>query len=150
MLLCTYRLFLCVLYLCINRQWVHRFKSNRSDWKCLKMLCQQGSFAIGNHVCLSYSWLTWQFISNDFTLHWHLNDHDGVSNHQPHDCLLNRLFRRRSKKIPKLRVTGLCAGNSPAQGASYTENVSIWWRHHESCIKYVIDDWLVVWVFLLQ
>ena len=31
-----------------------------------------------------------------------------VSNHQPHDCLLNRLFRRKSKKTSKLRVTGLC------------------------------------------
>ena len=41
------------------------------------------------------------------------NDHDGVSNHQPRGCLLNRLFRRRSKKTSKLRVTGLCAGNSP-------------------------------------
>ena len=36
----------------------------------------------------------------------------------------------------KLRVTGLCAGNSPmtgefpAQRASKSENVSIWWRHH--------------------
>ena len=55
----------------------------------------------------------------------------GVSNHQPHDCLLNRLFRRRSKKTSKLRVTGLCAGNSlvtgefPAQGASNVENGSI-------------------------
>ena len=47
------------------------------------------------------------------TLHWRHNDHDGVSNHQPHDCLLNRLFRRRSKKTSKLRVTGLCVGNSP-------------------------------------
>ena len=28
-------------------------------------------------------------------------------------CLPNRLFRRRSKKTSKLRVTGLCAGNSP-------------------------------------
>ena len=28
-------------------------------------------------------------------------------------CLLNRLFRRRSKKTSKLRVTGLCLGNSP-------------------------------------
>ena len=37
----------------------------------------------------------------------------GVSNHQPHDCFFNCLFRRRSKKTPKLRVTGLCAGNSP-------------------------------------
>ena len=46
-------------------------------------------------------------------LQWHHNDHDGVSNHQPHGCLLNRLFRRRSKKTSKLRVTGLCVGNSP-------------------------------------
>ena len=46
-------------------------------------------------------------------LHWHHNDHDGVSNHQPHDCLFNRLFRRRSKKTSKLRVTGFCVGNSP-------------------------------------
>ena len=44
---------------------------------------------------------------------WRHNDHDGVWNHQPHGCLLNRLFRRRSKKTSKLRVTGLCAGNSP-------------------------------------
>ena len=41
---------------------------------------------------------------------------DGVSNHQPQDYLLNRLFRRRSKNTSKLRVTGLCAGNSPVTG----------------------------------
>ena len=64
------------------------------------------------------------------------NGHDGVSNHQPHDCLLSRLFRRRWKKTSKLRVTGLCEWNSPvvgefpAQMASNVENVSIWWRHH--------------------
>ena len=69
-------------------------------------------------------------------LRWRHNDHAGVSNHQPPGCLLNRLFRRKSKKTSKLRVTGLCAGNSPgtgefsAQMASYAENVSIWWRHH--------------------
>ena len=34
------------------------------------------------------------------------NEPDGVSNHQPHDYLLNRLFRCRSKKTSKLRVTG--------------------------------------------
>ena len=47
------------------------------------------------------------------SLHWCHNDHGGVSNHQPHGCLLNCLFRRRSKKTSKLRVTGHCAGNSP-------------------------------------
>ena len=71
------------------------------------------------------------------TLRWRHNDHAGVSNHQPHGCLLNRLFRLKSKITSKLRVTGLCAGNSPgtgefpAQMASYAENVSIWWRHHD-------------------
>ena len=28
-------------------------------------------------------------------LQWHHNEHDDGSNHQPHDCLLNCLFRRR-------------------------------------------------------
>ena len=70
------------------------------------------------------------------SLRWRHNGLDSISNHQPHDCLLNRSFGRRSKKTTKLRVTGLCVGNSPvtgefpAQMASDAENVSIWWRHH--------------------
>ena len=70
------------------------------------------------------------------SLHRRHNERGGVSNDQPHDCLLNCLFRRRSKKTSKLGVTGLCAGNSlvtgefPTQKASNAENVSIWWRHH--------------------
>ena len=39
---------------------------------------------------------------------------DSVSNYQPHDCLLDRLFRRRSKKTLKLCDSGICAGNSPS------------------------------------
>ena len=50
------------------------------------------------------------------TLRWRHNGRDSVSNHQPHDCLLNSLFRSRSKKTSKFRVTGLCAGNSPGTG----------------------------------
>ena len=71
-------------------------------------------------------------------LQWRHNEPVCVSNHQPHDCLLNRLFRRRSKETSKRRVTGLCARNSPGTGefpapkASNAENVSIWWRHHGS------------------
>ena len=77
------------------------------------------------------------------TLQWRHNERDGVPNHQPHHCLLNRLFRCRSKKTSKLRVTGLCAGNSPvtgefpAQMASDAENVSIWRRHHEGVFAFV-------------
>ena len=51
-----------------------------------------------------------------WALQWRLNGCDGVSNHQPHHCLLNGLFRRRLKKTSKLRVTGLCAGKSPVTG----------------------------------
>ena len=78
------------------------------------------------------------------TLRWRPNGHGGVSNHQPHHCLLNRLFGCRSKKTSKLRVTGICAGNSPgtgefpAQMASNAENVSIWWRHHGKCPFWLI------------
>ena len=39
-------------------------------------------------------------------LQWHHNGRDCVSNHQPCDCLHNRLFRLRSKKTSKLRATG--------------------------------------------
>ena len=44
------------------------------------------------------------------------------------------------EKTSKLRVTGLCAGNSPvtdefpAQLTSIAENVSIWWRHQFNCL----------------
>ena len=52
-----------------------------------------------------------------WTLQWRQNGRqNGVTNHQPHDCLLNHLFKSRSKKTSKLRVTGLCAGNSPVNG----------------------------------
>ena len=45
-----------------------------------------------------------------FSLQWCHNGRDGVPIHQPRDCLLNRLFRRGSKKTSKLRVTGLVRG----------------------------------------
>ena len=105
------------------------------------------------HVCLCVWWLGWEVLTLyqiwrhreiRFKLQWHHNGRDGVSNHQPHDCLFNRLFRRRSKKRSKLRVTCLCAGNSaatgefPAQRAINAENVSIWW-HHPDCLNLIIS-----------
>ena len=98
------------------------------------------------------------FRRNHFALHWRHNGHYNVSNHQPHDCLLNRLFRRRSKENIKLCVTGLCARNSletgefPAQMASNAENVSIWWRHHGYCNGcspvYMIAFWVCIVMIL--
>ena len=85
-------------------------------------------------------------------LQWRHNGHDSISNHQPYECFLNRLFRRRSKKTSKLRVTGLCAGNSPetgefpAQMASNAGNVSIWWRHHAIMIVRLRFDCAVLFM----
>ena len=73
------------------------------------------------------------------TLQWRHDQWDDVSNHRRLDCLLNRWFRRRSKKTSKLRDTGLCEGNPPVTGgfpsqrASNAVNVSIWWGHHGIC-----------------
>ena len=72
------------------------------------------------------------------TLRWCHNEPVGISNHQPYDCLPNRSFRRRSKKTSKLRVTGLCVGNSsvtsefPAQMASKASLAFVWGIHQWS------------------
>ena len=65
-----------------------------------------------------YGWAGWAPLTPDsvLTLQWRHNGHDGVSNHHPHDCLLSRLLRRRSKKISKLRVTGLVWGIPRTKG----------------------------------
>ena len=87
-----------------------------------------------------------------YTLQWRHNEHDGIWNYQPQDCLLSRLFRHRSKEISKLCVTGLCEGNSlvtsefPAQRTSNVENVSIWWCHHVPMWIYwinVSESWIL-------
>ena len=93
-------------------------------------------------------------------LHWRNNRRDGVSNHRHLDCLLNRLFRCKSKKTSKLRVTGLCEGNSPVSGefpsqmfsnteniSSNTENISVWWRHH--VITPIILCCELIWIMMI-
>ena len=58
------------------------------------------------------------------SVQWRNNGRDGVSNHQPHDYWLNRLFRRSSKSTSKLRVYGLCQINSPGAVESPTQRAS--------------------------
>ena len=78
----------------------------------------------------------WLLVASADSLQWCHNEGDDVSNHRRLDCFLNCMFRRRLKKTSKLRVAGLCKGNSPmtgelsAQRSSNAENVSIWWWHH--------------------
>ena len=85
-------------------------------------------------LCYGLTAIQHQAITLANPLQWRHNDHDSVSNHQPRGCLLNRLFRRRSKKISKLRITGLCVKKSPGPVNSLhkgpvTRKMFVW-RHH--------------------
>ena len=108
-------------------------------------------------------------------LHWRHNECDGVSNHQPHDCLLNRLFKAQIKeniKAPrhwplwgpitsvsivylticsctyqaKPRVTGLCEGNSSFTGEFPTQRAS----NAENVSIWCLDHDLTWKVFTLE
>ena len=77
-------------------------------------------------------------------------ERNGVSNHRRLYCLLNRLFRRISKKTSKLRATGRCEGNPPATGgfpsqrASDAENLMT-----SSYIKHFQIHYIVWWLLYL-
>ena len=136
-------------------------KTGMSFWRifyhCLhRNSCLFDSFRCSDeNFCLSVGFHN--PLQHMYALQWRHNERDGVSNHQPHYCLLNCLFRRRSNKTSKLRVTGQCEGNSsvtgefPTQGAINAENVSIWWRHlvcatshhiNQSWLNYIINETL--------
>ena len=60
-------------------------------------------------------------------IQWRHNEHDGISNHQHLDCLLNRLFRCRSKETLKLCITGhymwiftRCSQSTPNSSISHS------------------------------
>ena len=87
-------------------------------------------------------------LSNIDAFQWRHNGHDGVPNHQPYLCLLNRLSRRRSKKTSKLRVTGLCEGNSPVNSPHKGpvtrkmfpfDDVIMAWKHRTLLIDEALD-----------
>ena len=83
----------------------------------------------GNHLLRqaalrpdNQSYMVWQLCDN--SSQWRHNERDGISNHQRLNCLLNCVFRRKSKKTSKLRVTGPCAGISWMTGEFPTQNSS--------------------------
>ena len=71
------------------------------NYSLIYVLLQSLQHCIGYHI---------------LSLQWRRDGRASVWKHQPPDCLLKRLFRRRSKKTSKLRVTDLCLGNSPLTG----------------------------------
>ena len=133
-----------------------------------------GYFNFVSNVCYTHVVLipTWPIsaslaLGRSYALLWRHNGRDSISNHQPHDCLLKRLFRRRSKITSKLRVTGLCGGihrgpvNSPHKWPvtrkmfpfddvimdSYWEIVLLprWWRRVPQCNREIFgQNWVLV------
>ena len=118
--------------------WMCLYKVTKLDGEC-SIPDQILYWGLGKFACIGY-------ITSGVCKHskkhylpklsrWRHNERDGVSIQRHLGCLLNRLFRRGSKKTSKLRVTDLCEGNSPVTGefptqaASNAGNVSIWWRH---------------------
>ena len=111
---------------------------------CITELFKLFVWDSGAHICIScgsryelyvtfksYLPLLW-WPELGLPLQWRHNERDGVPNYLCLDCSLNRLIRCRWEKISKLRVTGLCDGNSPVTGefpsqrGSKAEHVSIW------------------------
>ena len=111
--------------------------------KCIrKCRLVNGGHFVSASMC--YTSACAEFILGNTNMYIHLyflSFCDGIWNHGCLDCLLKCLFRCRSKKISKLCIIGLCevnpveTGGFPAQRASNTENVSIWWRHHAQHLK---------------
>ena len=99
-------------------------------------ICEMGPFCLGTSMTIFsllylrteskmsflrdyHHWLHWKlscFELSLYSLQWRHNKRDGISNRRRLDCLLNRLFMRKSKKTPKIRYTGLCEGNPPVTG----------------------------------
>ena len=83
------------------------------------------------------SWFLWI----NWVIHfWRHNGRHGVSNLRHLDYLLNHLFRRRSKKIPKLRVTDIWKGNPPVTGELPTQRAS-------NAEMYLLDDVMMYFYF---
>ena len=105
--------------------------SNMAIRKCIwNVGCNGGCFVRVLLTEVLYAWL----LSPGHDYIWytlelpmyqgHYSDVIMDATHQPHDYLLNRLFKRRSKKISKHRVTCLCGGNSPVTGEFTAQKAS--------------------------
>ena len=84
-------------------------------------------------------------------LQWRYNEPNGVSNHQSHDCLLNRYSGADQRKYQSLASLAFVRGIHRwwwipvIKRASNAKNASIWWRLHvkERKAKWDIIDRMV-------
>ena len=102
----------------INIQYLHKFDQVSTAYKCFIVWNRylRHGWIITSHIivwyiiiypCDRYLLLA---LKSSYPLQWCHNGCDRVLNHWHLDCLLNRLFRHRSKKTSKLCVKSLCEG----------------------------------------
>ena len=95
-------------------------------------------------------WSTWHVSGNGGAcpLRWRHNEHDSVSNHQPHDCLLNRLFnrlfRRLFRRLFKENIKGPVMGNASPWHYVFMQSTGDWFLN----IFYGLIPWHTVRVDL--
>ena len=79
-----------------------------------------GLWNIAAYLYISWTWIYTHILFRhfNFTLRWRRNGRDGVSNHQPHDCLLNSLLRKHQSPTSLAYVRGIhrWAVNFPHKG----------------------------------
>ena len=87
-------------------------------WPCLSKYCPMSAQCCYRDACYQYSDVIMSTMASQITS-------------------LAIVYSTVYSGLLKLRVTGICEGNSPVTGefptqsTSNAENVSIWWRHHE-------------------
>ena len=107
----------CILCCHILRLFLLCHAMNAGKHQLYKQVWYHKSVSYSVNIDKRYYWFYWcdsiLQVLILYALCWGHNGHDGVSKHHTQNCLLKRLFRCRSKKTSKLRITGLCEGNSP-------------------------------------
>ena len=98
---------------------------------CVVCFCWSKSLRLNSHP-------------SNISLQLRHNERDSVSNHQPHHCLLNRLFGCRSKKTSKLHVTGLCVGKWPVTRKMFPFDDVIMYFMVFPDIAHCSRDWLSI------
>ena len=111
-------------------------------WDAITLMCYCNDtkvHTIGGYLVWIHMRVNASQITNNGALYSRAYTWEQQRRHLPHYltlCKENPFIKGRESGQRWLRVTGLCAGNSPetgefpAQRAGNAENVSIWWRHH--------------------
>ena len=120
-------------YRIVRGVWWTAIKYSRNTW--------YSRVYIWHILCINFASRYKKCVKN-ITLQWRHTERDGDSNHH---CLLNRLFRRRSKKTSKLRVTGLWPLKWPVTRKMFPLDDVIMPKPSAELTPLLLDDAITLW-----